>query len=38
MIRRPLVVLLLVAAALSLAGCDKCGNWDFSVCKQVETR
>lgn len=38
MFLRPFAALLLVAAALALAGCDRCGNWDFSVCKKIETR
>ena len=35
---RPLSALLLFASALALGGCDRCGNWDFSVCKKVELR
>lgn len=35
---RPLAVLLLFATAALVGGCDRCGNWDFSVCQKVEPR
>lgn len=38
MLVRSLAALLLLTAALSLGGCDRCGNWDFSVCKKIEAR
>jgi hypothetical protein len=38
MFLRPLAALLLLASALTLGGCDRCGHWDFSVCKKVDLR